>query len=56
MFERPQHSLRELIQFSPLAIEELDPEGKVKLWNTAAEQMFGWRESEVLVHRTVSSL
>src|SRR5664280_2334960 len=48
MFERPQHSLRELIQFSPLAIEELDPEGKVKLWNTAAEQMFGWRESEVL--------
>jgi diguanylate cyclase (GGDEF)-like protein/PAS domain S-box-containing protein len=48
MFERPQHSLRELIQFSPLAIEELDPEGKVKLWNTAAEQMFGWRECEVL--------
>ena len=48
MFERPKHSLRELIQFSPLAIEELDPEGKVKLWNTAAEQMFGWRECEVL--------
>jgi PAS domain-containing protein len=39
MFESPEHSLRELVQFSPLAIEELDPEGKVKLWNPAAEQM-----------------
>ena len=48
MFDRPGHSLRELIQFSPLAIEELDPEGKVKLWNPAAEQMFGWAEGEVL--------
>ena len=48
MFERPQHSLRELIQLSPLAIEELDLQGNVKLWNSAAERMFGWEESEVL--------
>jgi PAS domain S-box-containing protein len=48
MFERPQHSLRELIQLSPLAIEELDLQANVKLWNSAAERMFGWEESEVL--------
>jgi PAS domain S-box-containing protein len=48
MFDSPEQSLRELIQFSPLAIEELDPEGKVKLWNPAAERMFGWAEKEVL--------
>lgn len=48
MFERPRHSLRELIQLSPLAVEELDVHGNVKLWNSAAERMFGWEESEVL--------
>src|SRR5664279_416226 len=48
MFERPEHSLRELIQFSPLAIMELDLQGNVKLWSTAAQQMFGWEESQVL--------
>src|ERR1017187_8664174 len=48
MFDRPKHSLRALVQFSPLAIVELNPEGKVKLWNPAAERMFGWEESEVL--------
>ena len=48
MFDRPKHSLRALVQFSPLAIVELNPEGKVRLWNPAAERMFGWEESEVL--------
>jgi PAS domain S-box-containing protein len=48
MFDRPKHSLRALVQFSPLAIVELSPEGKVRLWNPAAERMFGWEESEVL--------
>ncbi len=47
MFESPEHSLRQLVQFSPVAIAEHDPEGKVKLWNPAAERMFGWAEREV---------
>src|ERR1039458_2623440 len=43
-----QHSLRALVQSSPLAILELNREAKVRLWNPAAERMFGWAESEVL--------
>ncbi len=41
-------ALQALIQASPVAINVLDPEGNVKLWNPAAERMFGWREEEVL--------
>ncbi|HAA05011.1 MAG TPA: hypothetical protein DCE18_16820, partial [Syntrophobacteraceae bacterium] len=40
--------LRALIQSSPEAIIVLDPDGNVKLWNPAAERVFGWREAEVL--------
>ncbi len=40
--------LRALIQASPLAIMALDPDGNVKMWNPAAELIFGWREHEVL--------
>ena len=48
MFDSPEQSLRALIQFSPLAILELDQERKIKLWNPAAERMFGWAQSEIL--------
>ena len=41
-------SLRTLIEASPLAIIELDMEQKVRTWNLAATQMFGWTEREVL--------
>jgi len=37
-----------LIKTSPLAIISLDLEGNVKTWNPAAENIFGWREMEVL--------
>ena len=37
-----------IIQSSPLAIIALDPDWNVTRWNPAAEQMFGWIESEVL--------
>ena len=37
-----------LIDSSPLAIVDLDREGRVRSWNPAAEAMFGWREDEVL--------
>jgi PAS domain S-box-containing protein len=37
-----------IIKTSPLAIISLDLEGKVKTWNPAAEQIFGWCEMEVM--------
>jgi PAS domain S-box-containing protein len=40
--------LRALIQTSPLAIISLDPAGRVKSWNEAAERMFGWQAEEVI--------
>jgi len=41
--------LETLIQASPLAIMSLDTEGNhLVRWNRAAEQIFGWREEEVL--------
>jgi two-component system, cell cycle sensor histidine kinase and response regulator CckA len=41
-------TLQTLIQSSPVAIIVLHPDGNVKLWNPAAERLFGWRETEVL--------
>jgi PAS domain S-box-containing protein len=40
-------TLESLVQTSPLAIIAIDLEGKVKSWNSAAERIFGWTESEV---------
>jgi two-component system cell cycle sensor histidine kinase/response regulator CckA len=48
-------TLHALIQASPLAIFVLDPEARVRLWNPAAEHLFGWREEEVL-GRTLPSV
>lgn len=41
-------TLQALVTASPRAIVMLDLEGKVKIWNPAAEQMFGWTEAEVI--------
>ena len=41
-------TLQALIAASPRAIFTLDLDGKVKLWNQAAERIFGWTEEEVL--------
>jgi len=40
-------TLQSLVQTSPLAIIATDLDGNVKSWNSAAERMFGWTESEV---------
>ncbi|MBW4521054.1 MAG: PAS domain S-box protein [Scytolyngbya sp. HA4215-MV1] len=40
-------TLESIIHFSPLAIVVLDIGGHVKLWNSAAENLFGWKEAEV---------
>jgi len=52
---RVQEALREanqaleaVILASPLAILALDSERNVRLWNPAAERIFGWGEQEVL--------
>jgi PAS domain S-box-containing protein len=46
---REAHQTQEaLIKASPLAIFVMDPEGRVRMWNPAAERMFGWQEAEVL--------
>jgi len=37
-----------LFEACPLAILSLDLAGNIRLWNRGAEQMFGWREDEVL--------
>lgn len=39
--------LQAIIEASPLAIIYLDTGGKIKLWNHAAERIFGWKEHEV---------
>ncbi|MGE5175393.1 MAG: CHASE3 domain-containing protein [Hyphomicrobiales bacterium] len=40
--------LRAVIDACPLAVVGIDPEGRVSLWNPAAERILGWREDEVL--------
>ena len=42
-----RNRLRALFEASPLAIVQLDGEGRIRLWNPAAERLFGWRASEV---------
>ncbi|TAJ10509.1 MAG: PAS domain S-box protein [Nitrospirae bacterium] len=37
-----------MIQSSPMAITVLDAEGRVQIWNPAAERIFGWSAEEVL--------
>jgi PAS domain S-box-containing protein len=40
--------LRAVIESSPLAIVEIDLEGRVVRWNRAADHMFGWTGDEML--------
>ena len=42
------HTLKAIIDTSPLAIVAMDLLGQVTSWNRAAEQMFGWLEQEVV--------
>ena len=40
--------VRAVVQASPIAITALDAAGLVRMWNPAAERLFGWNESEIL--------
>lgn len=48
--QETNHSLQAFIQAAPLAIIALDSEGRVTMWNSAAERIFGWNEQEALGH------
>jgi PAS domain S-box-containing protein len=41
-------ALQILVEASPLAIMALDTEGRVTLWNPAAEKIFGWTKEEAI--------
>lgn len=45
---RTSELLRSLVHASPVAITVLDARGTVRVWNPAAERLFGWAEHEVL--------
>src|ERR1035438_7696128 len=40
--------VKAVVQASPIAITALDASGLVRMWNPAAEKLFGWTESEIL--------
>ncbi|HLO47657.1 MAG TPA: EAL domain-containing protein [Kamptonema sp.] len=46
--QETKEKLEAVVSASPLAIFVLDREDRVKMWNPAAERIFGWREAEVL--------
>jgi len=45
---KPQHELQALIDSSPLAIVEFGLDRRIRLWNPAAERIFGWTPEEML--------
>jgi PAS domain S-box-containing protein len=46
--QRTTHTMQALVEAAPLAIYTLDAQGRVRTWNHAAEQMFGWAAGEVI--------
>jgi PAS domain S-box-containing protein len=48
---RTNETLRTIIDASPLAITALDDQGRLAMWNVAAERLFGWRAGDVLGQR-----
>lgn len=47
-FQETYHRLTALIEAAPIGILILDLDGICRLWNPAAERIFGWTETEVL--------
>lgn len=43
--------LQAVVRASPMAVIAIDPDGTVRMWNPAAERIFGWSENEVVGRR-----
>ena len=43
-----EERLQALIDSSPVALVEFDQDSRIRLWNPAAERIFGWTGSEIL--------
>ncbi|GAB4234591.1 MAG: hypothetical protein Kow00121_62340 [Elainellaceae cyanobacterium] len=48
--QRTNKTLQTLLDACPVAITFFDPQGIVRLWNRAAEQIFGWSAEEAIGH------
>ncbi|HET9288675.1 MAG TPA: PAS domain S-box protein [Gaiella sp.] len=46
--KRQEERLQALIDSSPLALAEFGPDTRIRLWNPAAERIFGWSREEIL--------
>src|ERR671918_2447636 len=46
--EQPEERLQALIDSSPLAIVEFGLDTRIRLWNPAAERIFGWTREEMI--------
>jgi PAS domain S-box-containing protein len=46
--ERPEERLQALIDASPLALVEFGLDTRIRLWNPAAERIFGWTAAEMI--------
>jgi PAS domain S-box-containing protein len=46
--EQPEEQLQALIDSSPLALVEFGLDTRIRLWNPAAERIFGWTREEMI--------
>ena len=46
--KQQEERLQALIDASPLALVEFGPDTRIRLWNPAAERIFGWSREEIL--------
>ncbi len=51
---RGNERFRAVVQAAPMAVIGADCEGKVTSWNCSAEQIFGWKQSEVLGTKAIT--
>jgi PAS domain S-box-containing protein len=48
LVEQPEDQLQALIDSSPVALVEFGPDTRIRLWNPAAERIFGWSREEII--------
>jgi PAS domain S-box-containing protein len=53
--ERPEERLQALIDASPLALVEFGLDTRIRLWNPAAERIFGWTAASACARTARSS-